>query len=144
MAPQDMDREERRNVVCFVDDDDRLRTVVARLLHTRGFDVVSAGSASDAVDLVESHAGELDLLLMDINLPDGWGADLAEQLCQIRPDMVVVYTTGFAEIDPILAGGLRDARFVVRKPFTVKELVEVLTLALAEKGAAENRQTLEE
>ena len=50
--------------------------------------------------------------------------------------MAVVYTTGFAEIDPILSGGLSGADFVIRKPFTGDQLADVLTRAIAAKGAA--------
>ena len=72
----------------------------------------------------------VDALLMDINLPDGWGASVAQRLKQSHPEMAVVFTTGYADIDPILSGGLNDAEYVVRKPFTTDQLVAVLEEAI--------------
>lgn len=119
-------------VIFFVDDDIQLHRAVTELLEHRGFEVVGAHSAQEAVTVIESYEGVIDVLLMDINLPDGWGASVAQRLLQVRPEMAVVYTTGFAEEDPVLAGGLNDAEFVVRKPFSTDELVEVLTRAIGE------------
>ena len=121
---------DRRPVVFFVDDDDAIRHVTNRLLRKRGFDVIGAASAAEATEVIESHEGPIDALLMDINLPDGWGAHVAQGLSATRPDMAIVYTTGFAEIDPILSGGLSAAEFVVRKPFTGDQLAEILTSAI--------------
>ena len=116
--------------VFFVDDDDRLRNVTCRLLKARGFTVLEAESAEKAMDLLETYEGDIDVVLMDINLPDGWGASVAQRLRDVRPDMAVVFTTGFADVDPILASALNDAEFVVKKPFSTEQLVEVLVKAM--------------
>lgn len=127
---QDILSEGRRPVVFFVDDDDGIRHVARRLLRKRGFDVIEAASAAEAEEVIEHHEGPIDALLMDINLPDGWGAHVAQRLVATRPGMAIVYTTGFAEIDPILSGGLNAAEFVIRKPFTGDQLAGVLTAAI--------------
>ena len=119
-----------RGTVFFVDDDDRLRTVTCRLLKARGFTVLEAGSAERALEVLESYEGDIDVVLMDINLPDGWGASVAHRLRDVRPGMAVVFTTGYADVDPILASALNDAEFVVKKPFSTEQLVEVLERAM--------------
>jgi len=93
-----------------------------------------AASATEAEQVIEVHEGPIDALLMDINLPDGWGAMVAQQLIATRPDMALVYTTGMAEIDPILSGGLKGAQFVIRKPFTGDQLADTLSRAIDAKG----------
>ena len=93
----------------FVDDDDRLRTVTCRLLKTRGYTVIEAESAERALEVLETHEGDIDVVLMDINLPDGWGAMVAQRLRDVRPNMAVVFTTGYADVDPILASALTMA-----------------------------------
>lgn len=122
--------ERPRGTVFFVDDDDRLRTVTCRLLKTRGFEVLEADSAERALELLDGYEGVIDVVLMDINLPDGWGASLAQRLRGARPGMAVVFTTGYADVDPILASALNDAQFVVKKPFSTDALVEVLERAM--------------
>ena len=126
----DTGEQDRNPVVFFVDDEEGMRRVANRLLRKRGFDMIGAASAAEASEVIESHEGEIDVLLMDINLPDGWGALVAQQLKAARPDMAIVYTTGFAEIDPILSGGLNAAEFVIRKPFTGDQLEDILTRAI--------------
>ena len=121
----------RAKVVFFVDDNDSLRKATGRMLKARGYEVLLAASAAEAWAINEDHDGEIDVLLMDIMLPDGWGATVAQRLREVRPDMAVVYTTGFAESDPVLAGGLQGTDFVVTKPFTSDELVTELERAMA-------------
>lgn len=128
------EQRERRPVVFFVDDEDGVRHITNRLLRKRGFDMIGAASAAEAAEIIESYEGDIDALLMDINLPDGWGALVAQRLMNVRPDMAIVYTTGFAEVDPILAGGLNSARFVLRKPYTGDRLAEVIAQAIAAKA----------
>jgi DNA-binding NtrC family response regulator len=129
-----MDTMTRKPVVFFVDDDEGIRHVANRLLRKRGFVMLGAGTAAEASEFAERYEGRIDALLMDINLPDGWGAMVAQRLKSNRPDMAIVYTTGFAEIDPILSGGLATAQYVIRKPFTGDQLAEVLTRAIEARG----------
>jgi FixJ family two-component response regulator len=128
-----------RGTVFFVDDDDRLRSVTCRLLQARDFHVLEAESAAEALDLLETYEGEIDVVLMDVNLPDGWGASVAERLHETHPEIPVVFTTGFADVDPILASALEDAAYVIRKPFSTEQLVEVLEAAIVATNGAENR-----
>ena len=123
---------ERKPVVFYVDDEAALLRFAKRQLSSRGFDVIVAGSAAEAFEVVEGHEGPIDALLMDINLPDGFGSVVAQRLRVARPRMAVVYTTGYAQTDPILSGGLNDAEFVLHKPFTRDQLVETLTRAIDE------------
>ena len=126
----------RNPVVFFVDDEEGIRHVANRLLRKRGFDMIGASSAAEASDVIDRYEGDIDVLLMDINLPDGWGALVAQRLVAARPDMAIVYTTGFAEVDPILSGGLSAAEFVIRKPFTGDQLADVISRAIAAKNGS--------
>jgi FixJ family two-component response regulator len=129
-----MEELKRKPVVFFVDDEEGVRHIANRLLRKRGFDMIGASSAAEASEVIESYEGDIDAVLMDINLPDGWGAQVAQRLIAARPNMAIVYTTGFAEVDPILSGGLAGAEHVIRKPFTGDRLAEVLSQAIAAKS----------
>ncbi len=122
----------RAPVVFFVDDEPGIRGSFSTLMRRRGFQVLEAGSAEEAGRLIEIYRDPIDVLLMDINLPDGWGATLAQALLEEHPEMTVIYTTGYAEEDPILSGALNDARFVLRKPFSSDELLELIRQAMAQ------------
>jgi DNA-binding NtrC family response regulator len=129
----------RSPTIFFVDDEAGIRHIANRLLRKRGFEVITAASGAEAEAVIEAYEGPIDALLMDINLPDGWGATVAQRLTSARPEMAVVYTTGMAEIDPILSGGLAGAQFVIRKPFTGDHLADTLSRAIAAKGAPGGR-----
>ena len=113
-------------VVFFVDDEDGVRRASAKVLKKNGYEVLQAGSAEEALQLIEAFEDPIDVLLMDINLPDGWGGTVAQRLVESHPEMVVVYTTGFADSDPILSSALNDAPYVLRKPFSSADLLQVL------------------
>lgn len=120
----------RRKVVFLVDDDEDVRHLISRLLTSRGYEVLLAESAEEASDVSEAFDGEIDILLMDINLPDGFGATVAFRLREARQNMALVFITGFAKSDPVLAGGLNHAEFLVTKPFTSDALVTELERAM--------------
>lgn len=120
----------RLPVVFFVDDDDSVRSVYSTVMRKNGVKVLEAASADEAGRLIEIFTDSIDVLLMDVNLPDGWGSSVAQRLSESHPEMVVVYTTGFADTDPILSGALKDARFVLRKPFSSTELLNTIERAV--------------
>lgn len=117
-------------VVFFVDDDDSIRSIYSTVMRKNGVRVLEAASADEAGRLVEIFSEPIDVLLMDVNLPDGWGSSVAQRLSESHPEMVVVYTTGFADTDPILSGALKDAPFVLRKPFSSAELLNTIEKAM--------------
>jgi DNA-binding NtrC family response regulator len=117
-------------VVFFVDDDDSIRSVYSTVMRKHGVRVLEAASADEAGRLVEIFTEPIDVLLMDVNLPDGWGSSVAQRLSESHPEMVVIYTTGFADTDPILSGALKDAPFVLRKPFSSAELLQTIQEAM--------------
>jgi len=122
----------RPPVVFFVDDDDNVRSVFSGILRKNGITVIEAASAEEASRLAEVFTEAIDILLMDINLPDGWGVTLAQRLAEVHSEMVVVYTTGFADSDPILSGALADEPYVLRKPFTTQQLMDTISAAMSE------------
>ena len=119
-------------VVFLVDDDDNVRSVFGGIMRRKGIKVIEAASAEEAGRVVEVFTDPIDILLMDINLPDGWGVTLAQRLAEVHPEMVVVYTTGFADSDPILSGALADEPYVLRKPFNSQQLMQTISAAMSD------------
>jgi len=112
--------------VLVVDDDIELRQSIRALLEYRGFMVLEAGSGEESESVIGSFEAPIDVVLMDIHLPDGWGATIAHRLRALRPEMATVFATGFAADDPILASGLNHVDFRLQKPFTGADLVATL------------------
>ena len=86
-APESPDR-----VVFFVDDDEALLGTTRKLLDRAGYEMIEAASAEEAEEVASRYEGHIDILLMDINLPDGWGAVVAQRLRELEADGLVERT----------------------------------------------------
>jgi PAS domain S-box-containing protein len=108
--------------VLVVEDDPMVRSLAVLRLSDLGYRVLDAGTGDEALFLLRSHAGRIDVLFTDVALPDLRGPDLAATLCATRPETRVLYTSGYAE-DAALIGvaGRAEARFL-GKPYTAASL----------------------
>jgi PAS domain S-box-containing protein len=117
--------------ILVVEDQPALLEVTRRLLARNGYQVLTATSADEAIPTATDHPGDIHLLLTDVIMPRMQGKELAERIRAIRPDIHVLYMSGYAH--PILTnqGKLDPGVALLEKPFT-----EVLLLTKA-------RQTLD-
>jgi two-component system cell cycle sensor histidine kinase/response regulator CckA len=108
--------------ILVVEDESPVRMLVRRTLQTQGYTVLEAGSAEDAISLVAERADPIDLLLTDSVLPGASGPDLARELGATRPDMRVLYVSGYS-VDPGLQSGmLTEGQAFLQKPFALDAL----------------------
>jgi two-component system cell cycle sensor histidine kinase/response regulator CckA len=127
--------EEAKTFVLIVDDDDDFRQTFRLALIKRGYEVIDAGSGEEAHRLADLHGQEIDALVMDIVLPDSWGASLAQGLIGTRSDVAVVFTSGYTESDPIIRAGVGHGTHFLTKPFGIQELVDMIEHALENRSA---------
>jgi signal transduction histidine kinase/CheY-like chemotaxis protein len=115
-----------------VEDADDLRNLQRRVLELRGYRVLAARTGEEALRLAATHAVSIPLLLTDVVMPHMSGPELAERLMPQRPDMHVLYVSGYAQ-SSIAARGERF--HFLAKPFAPEQLAhkvrEVLDLARA-------------
>jgi signal transduction histidine kinase len=105
--------------ILVVDDNAELRRVVVRLLSSLGYRVAEAGSGPEALALLDAGEG-YDLLYTDVGLPGGMnGYELASEARIRRPDIKLVFTTGYAKIQPADQIGLGP---LLRKPCRAHEI----------------------
>ena len=122
--------------VLVVDDDAKVLAIVRKMLD--GYQILSAGSAEEAVRVAMSHAGAIHLLLTDIVMPGTNGRELAQQLSLQRPDMKVLFMTAFRlgqreqQYTDVASASAADAA-VILKPFTGERLTEKVREALTVK-----------
>ena len=118
-APKDLS-------VLLVDDDSAVREVTAGLLQDLGYRVVEAGSGGAALDLLDRQT-EIDVLLVDFAMPGMNGAEVAREVHARRPDLPVLFVTGYADTDALAAAG---GDSILRKPFVERDLAAKLRSAL--------------
>jgi CheY-like chemotaxis protein len=108
--------------ILLVDDEESLRTVVVDLLLQLGYQMLSAASGKEALALVAKHPTKIDLLITDVIMDEMPGPELAEMLLSSRPDMKVIFISGYAEGSLAPDGVLKPGTILVQKPFTIKVL----------------------
>ncbi|HEX2734381.1 MAG TPA: response regulator [Polyangiaceae bacterium] len=115
---------EPNGTILLVEDDEQVRTVVRRILQGHGYTVLAAGCAEDATRLMDEHAPEVDLLLSDVVLPTTNGPELAEHLRSLRPDLKVLFMSGYGQSVLAYSDLSKTQVSMIHKPFTPSALVE--------------------
>ena len=117
-----MEHSRGNETILVVDDEESLRTVVGDLLTHLGYNVLSTANGEDALALAAQYAGKIDLLLTDVVMQPISGPALAEALSRTRPEMKVVFISGYATAMLAPDGNLKPGTVLVNKPFTMKML----------------------
>jgi two-component system, cell cycle sensor histidine kinase and response regulator CckA len=116
--------------VLLVEDDDAVRGLARRTLQIRGFDVLEATDAEEALRLAREAANRIDCVVTDLIMPKMSGDELATQLAAIRPTVGIVIMSGFEEASLLREGRIRQRRHFLEKPFTPESLVRMVRSAI--------------
>ena len=116
--------------ILLVEDEVPVRKTTARMLERAGYTVLGAATASEACDIFEQARSRVDLLLSDIVMPGMHGPVLAERLLAQRPDLRVLFVSGYSDVMPETRGGRVKAVFLA-KPFTAAALLGAVREALS-------------
>ena len=117
-----MEYDHGKETILVVDDEDSLRTVIVDLLGHLGYCTLSAANGHEAVELAQGYPGRIDLLLTDVVMHPLPGPMLAEELMRSRPEMKVIFISGYANASLAQDGVLKPGTVLVHKPFTMKIL----------------------
>jgi two-component system cell cycle sensor histidine kinase/response regulator CckA len=109
--------------VLVVEDEEALREVTKRIFTRNGYQVVTAADGPEALDLVRHHDGEIHLLVTDVVMPHMLGKEVADRIKALKPEIEVLYMSGYAR--PVLAsqGRLDPGVALVEKPFSETDLL---------------------
>jgi two-component system, cell cycle sensor histidine kinase and response regulator CckA len=112
--------------VLVVDDEPLVRGVTARILHTMGFDVLTAGDGVEALRIFRESQDRIATVVLDVTMPRMSGQEVLSELHRMNPDLPVILCSGFSEadIDAHAANGARVS--FLEKPFREDDLVAKL------------------
>ena len=127
--------------ILVVEDEESLRKLTRTTLKSQGYAVVEACDAATALAVAAKSEAPIDLLLTDVVMPGMSGRTLAEKLGALRPDMKVLYMSGYPDGAIVTHGVLNPGMFILRKPFTRDELLRRVEESLAQKFASADRHT---
>ena len=108
-------------VVLVVEDEDRVRALSVEALRDLGYTTLEAESAATALRHLERHP-EITLLFTDVVMPGMNGRKLADEALRLRPDLKVLFTTGYTRNALVHTGTLDPGVHLLGKPFTVEQL----------------------
>jgi len=114
----------RRGVetILLVEDEDGVRALARVILEKHGYDVLEARNGGEAIFTCQRHAGPIHLMVTDVVMPNMGGRELAEHLASVRPDMKVLYLSGYTDEAVIEHGVIDGSMHFLQKPFTSNAL----------------------
>jgi two-component system, cell cycle sensor histidine kinase and response regulator CckA len=104
--------------VVIAEDESEVRNIASMILKIQGYEVLVAGTGAEAIEVVAGHPSPIHLLLTDVVMPDLGGRALAETVRSRRPEVAVLYMSGYTD-DDVIRSGVEAARdWFIQKPFT--------------------------
>jgi len=104
--------------ILLVEDEPAVRNLAKRVLESRGYTVLEAGSGEDAIRLATDLSGPIHLMLSDVVVPDMHGSAIARHLHNGRPEVKLLFMSGYTDEDVKLQGIVEAGAPFIEKPFT--------------------------
>lgn len=116
-----------KGTILLVEDEEAVRMFASRALTNKGYKVLQAASGEDALAIVREEEGRIDLMISDVVMPNMDGPTLVTKAMALRPDMHIIFISGYAEdvFRKDIGRAGQDFRFLP-KPFSLKQLAETV------------------
>ncbi len=108
--------------VLLVEDEESVRQLVRETLASKGYNVLEAENGQSGLAIAAAHAGTIDLIITDVVMPGMSGRELADQLVAARPEVKVLYLSGYTEDTIVSEGTIESGKAFLQKPFTLQSL----------------------
>jgi CheY-like chemotaxis protein len=115
-------KSENFETVLVVEDEEIVRELVCEVLEHQGYNVICARDGIEALQIASDFDGDIHLLVTDVIMPHMNGHELAAKLCPLRPEMKVLYVSGYSDTDIGDHGTLDPSHELLQKPFTPQTL----------------------
>jgi two-component system cell cycle sensor histidine kinase/response regulator CckA len=136
-APPELQARPGSETILLVEDEDAVRNLTRRCLQASGYEVLEAANAEEALDVASRHSGRLHLLVTDVIMPGASGPDLSRQLRARRPDLRVLFVSGYTDAAVASHGVLENGAAFLQKPFTPDALARKVREVLDAGTASE-------
>ncbi len=119
-----------KETILLAEDEEEVRSLITKVLKGRGYTELEATNGAEALSLLEQHSGSIHMLLTDLVMPKMSGPELAERLLKIRPEIKVLYMSGYTDSDSSRKRILSADSVFLQKPFTSSDLTRTVRDAL--------------
>ncbi len=121
--------------ILLVEDDEVVRTMIVEILTSLGYSVLEAADGEEAMQTFKRYHGRIELLLTDVVMPKMNGAELARKVLKLRPDIKVLFMSGYTDDAVVRHGILQDDVHFLQKPLTPKTLAQTVRRLLGTSSA---------
>lgn len=124
---------EEKILIMVVDDEEVIRNMVKDFLSVRGYEIILASNGSEALEKFRQHEGEVELVLLDMVLPEKNGMEVLNDLRQINPRVKAILTSGYTR--NITENNLdNDITSFLQKPFRIATLIQKINELMGTSG----------
>jgi two-component system cell cycle sensor histidine kinase/response regulator CckA len=123
-------RSPQGETVLVVEDEEALRAVARRIFDRNGYHVLTAASGPEAIEIARGYEGDIHLLVTDVIMPHMLGKEVSEQVRAIKPDIEVLFMSGYARRVLTSQGMLEPDVALVEKPFSEVDLMDMAARVL--------------
>ena len=108
--------------ILLVEDEEAVRSMVSKVLQNKGYTVLEAHQGNEAIEVSGRYEGSINLMVTDVIMPQMSGRELAGRLAPMRPEMHVLYMSGYPDNTIVQHGVLEPGTAFLQKPFTINAL----------------------
>jgi CheY-like chemotaxis protein len=123
-AARTVTRHNAEETLLIVEDEALVLEVATRILTQHGYRVLAARSGAEALELIDRYQGQIHLLLTDVVMPGATGKDVAQSVSRVRPDIRVLYMSGYPESVIASQGAVDQGIQLLSKPFKALDLLD--------------------
>jgi DNA-binding NtrC family response regulator len=122
-------QDEKAATILVIDDEEMVRMALSNGLARAGYAVLEAADGERGLDLFRKRMEEIDLVILDLVLPEQWGDEIFPQLQELKPGVKVVVYTGFT----VQENEFEDVQAVLSKLVTIEKMIRTLKVVLGEE-----------
>jgi signal transduction histidine kinase len=128
--PKKVNHDERSRrgteTILFAEDHDGLRESAREVLEALGYRVIFASSGTEAIRLFKMNCGQIDLVVLDVEMPGITGSDAYLQMMALQTDLAVIFTTGYASEATSLNSLIEKGAPILQKPYSPAKLTQMI------------------
>jgi PAS domain S-box-containing protein len=128
--------QEGSETILLVEDEEIVRNLTRQMLESCGYKIIEAGNGREALSICQRDDCKIDLLITDVVMPKMSGRELGEQLAVLRPEITVLYMSGYTDDTAVRQDAVEAGANFIQKPFTFNNLAEKVRELLDAKTKA--------